>query len=101
MCPLNALGPPKKTIKNISFIIFIACNKSFSIFTKMFLNNLHNLSFILWGHHVLVYHFFYELLLTTTIYGPQCIYDIKNDHCCNISNGTLAIVKDGLNYLIP
>jgi len=45
--------------------------------------------------------FFYELLPTTTNHGPQCIYDIKNDHCCNISDGTLAIVKDGLNYLIP
>jgi hypothetical protein len=41
-----------------SFIVFVACNKNISIFTKMFSNNLHNLNFILWGHHVLVYHFF-------------------------------------------
>jgi hypothetical protein len=52
-------------------LFFVACNKSFSIFTKMFSNNLHNLNFILWGHHVLVYHLFYELLLTTTNHGLQ------------------------------
>jgi hypothetical protein len=82
-------------------IIKVVCNKSFSIFTKIFSNNLHNLNFILWGHHALMYHFFKELLLTTTNHGPQCIYDIKNDHCCNISNGISAIVKDDLHYLIP
>jgi hypothetical protein len=71
MCPLNALGPKRKGIKKNPSLFFVACNKSFSIFTKMFSNNLHNLNFILWGHHVLVYHLFYELLLTTTNHGLQ------------------------------
>jgi hypothetical protein len=48
MCPLNALGPQKNESKMNLSLFVLNVIILFSIFTKLFPNNLHNLNFILW-----------------------------------------------------